>query len=620
MRVRDEMRSRSWLAAAAAVIVGWSTVAGAAPRDDVLVLVNGRHEGSAAVAERYRQRHGIPEAQVLTLQVERTDQVSRETYVRDIEQPVARWFHRHAAHDRIAYIVIGPGFPLRVAGTVGRSGTVASVDSELAVLYRTMAGGVAGPVGPVQNPYFIEAQAEGRDGWPAFDRARLDTYLVGRLDGFTTDDALGLVARCEAADAARGSGAIGRFVLDDRAPLDVREHRWFATAAERLADAVGADRVVFDRTLSTVQHETDVMGYYSWGAADPGNRVRPIPLTFRPGALVASLSSTDARTLAEPPAEWRPGSWQQRDTYFRGSPEWLAGDLIRAGASGVVANVADPYGDGAVRPDVMFPAYVSGRTLGEAVWMATPSLSWQTVLFGDPLCQPFGTPSVPASTFTTHQPSNLTQPFFDRLVDQAAMKELGTPREAVAAMVSARALLEQQQRDAAIAVLDGLAASHPSYVPGLVLLGQTLEAAGQQERAVEAYRAVLAQAPNDLVALNNLAYILVETPDGTAEALALARRAFDVSRGAPVVADTYGWVLLRSGDVAQATRVLRDAVARQPRMAELRIHLARALLASGEVAEARTQWEEAVKLSADAPGHQHAGPLVETFAVKPSDP
>ncbi len=618
MRVRDEMRSRSWLAAAVAVIVGWSTAAGAAPRADVLVLVNARYEGSAAVAERYRQRHGIPEAHVLTLEVEQADQIPRDAFVRQIEQPVSRWFHRNTAHDRITYIVIGPGFPLRVVGTVGRTGTVASVDSELAVLYRTMTGGVSGPVGPAANPYFT--QTPGDAGWPAFDRARLDTYLVGRLDGFTIDDALALVGRCEAAEAGRGTTEAGRFVLDDRAPLDVREHRWFATAADRLREALGADRVVFDRTLSTVQHETDVMGYYSWGAADPGNRVRPVPLTFRPGALVGSLSSTDARTLTEPPADWRPGSWQTRQTYYRGSPEWLAGDFIRAGASGVVANVADPYGDGAVRPDVMFPAYVSGRTLGEAVWLAAPSLSWQTVLFGDPLCQPFGTPSAPEATFTAHQPSNLTQPFFDRLVEQAAVRELGTQRDVVASMVSARALLEQERREAAIGVLDTLAASHPSYVPGLVLRAQTLEAADQTPRAIDAYREVLTQAPDNLVALNNLAYLLVEAPEGGAEALTLARQAYEVSRGAPVVADTYGWVLLRTGDVAQATRVLRDAVARQPRMADLRIHLARALLASGDLAGARTQWEQAVSLSADARDHRHAGPLVDTFAVKPSDP
>ena len=46
------------------------------------------YEGSAAVAERYRQRHGIPEAHVLTLEVEQADQIPRDAFVRQIEQPV----------------------------------------------------------------------------------------------------------------------------------------------------------------------------------------------------------------------------------------------------------------------------------------------------------------------------------------------------------------------------------------------------------------------------------------------------------------------------------------------------------------------------------------------------
>ena len=36
--------------------------------------------------------------------------------------------------------------------------------------------------------------------------------------------------------------------------------------------------------------EADVMGYYSWGAADPGNRARPLPLTFRPGYQLTVLT------------------------------------------------------------------------------------------------------------------------------------------------------------------------------------------------------------------------------------------------------------------------------------------------------------------------------------------
>lgn len=603
------IRASLVLAGACALVV--ASPAAAAPRHDVLVLVNGRHEGSAAVAERYRSRYDLPASHILTLEVTPGDQLSRTEYAAAIERPVSQWFHREAAHDRITYIVLAPGFPTRVGGTVGRTGTVASVDSELALLYRVMVGGVAGPVGPVRNPYFTESPPEG--GWPAFSRATLDTYLVGRLDGFSLDDAQALVDRCATATAG------GTFVLDDRAPLDVREHRWFTTAAARLSEMLGAAQVVFDRTLSTVEGERDVMGHYSWGAADPGNRLRRLPLTFRPGAVVASLSSSDGRTFTAPPDDWRPNSWQVRGSYYRGSPEWLAGDFVRQGATGVVANVADPYGDGAVRPDVLFPAYAAGRTLGEAVWLATPSLSWQSMLVGDPLCRPFGDTAAPAPepTFAIDERSTLTRPFYDRLVAVAEANEPAVPRAAVELGVAARALVERGRETEADRVLDTLVAAHPDYLPGLLMRAQRIDASGNRAGAIAAYRAVVAQQAGDVVALNNLAYLLVEEPSGREEALQLARQAYQASRGAAMVADTFGWVLFRSGDTAQAMRVLRDAVAAAPTSAVLQIHLARVLLAGGDLPGARTHWERALALDREASSHEHAGPLVETFAARP---
>lgn len=582
----------------------------AASRRDVLLIVNGAHPPSAVVAERYRALHGVPDDQVVTLQVEVADQISRDDYIRKIEQPVAAWIEQAAAHDRITYLVLMPGFPTRVLGTVGRTGTVASVDSELALLYRALTGTRPGPVGPIRNPYFTESPVDGQ--WPAFDRSRLDIYLVARLDGFTVDDVLALVGRCA------GASPGGRFVLDDRAPLDVREHRWFAAAAQRLTEAVGADRVLFDRTLSTVQHEADVIGFYSWGTADPGHRQRQVPLTFRPGAIAASLSSTDGRTFAAPPEGWRPGSWQSRTTYYKGSPEWLAADLVRSGLTGVAANVADPYADGAVRPDVLFPAYVAGRTLGEAMYLATPSLSWQTVIVGDPLCRPFGTATEVAPEWTSHELSGLTQPFFDRLLANTVSNGEGQPKDAVEALISARLREARGQRDRALAILSDLIAAHPRFVPGLEMRAQALHAAGEHDAAIEAYRAALAVAPESVLALNNLAYLLVEAPDGVhPEALAHARRAYEVSKGAGMVADTYGWVLFRTGDTGQAERVLRDAVGRQPTAAELRLHLARVLLAQGQLPAAKEQWERALTLDAAVRDHAHAGPLVETFSARP---
>ena len=38
------------------------------------------------------------------------------------------------------------------------------------------------------------------------------------------------------------------------------------------------------------------------------------------------------------------------------------------------------------RPDLLLPAYYSGRNLAESYYLAMRSLSWQNIVLGDPLC------------------------------------------------------------------------------------------------------------------------------------------------------------------------------------------------------------------------------------------
>jgi len=44
---------------------------------------------------------------------------------------------------------------------------------------------------------------------------------------------------------------------------------------------------------------------------------------------------------------------------------------------------------GAVRPEILFPAYLAGFNLVEAVYLAIPTLSWQTVGCWRSVVRPF---------------------------------------------------------------------------------------------------------------------------------------------------------------------------------------------------------------------------------------
>lgn len=110
--------------------------------------------------------------------------------------------------------------------------------------------------------------------------------------------------------------------------------------------------------------------------------------------------------------------------------------------------------------------------------------------------------------------------------------------------------------------------------------------------AIKRYREVLEKRPENLLALNNLAWALHEQNDPSA--LAYAERAYAKAPAAGDVLDTYGWILLNSGNTPRALDVLAKAVAASPKSAEVRLHYAKALVKSGDKVSAKRELESVV--------------------------
>jgi uncharacterized protein (TIGR03790 family) len=202
-------------------------------------------------------------------------------------------------------------------------------------------------------------------------------YLVTRLAAYSVEDVKAMI------DRSLSARNRGRVVLDLSADDDAPGNNWLRDAAIRLP----ADRIVFDASHAVVEAVRDVIGYASWGSNDSRRRSRAPGFGWLPGAIATAYVSTDGRTFQRPPGTWKLGSWRDRSSFFGGSPQSLAADLLHEGATAASGHVYEPYLRYTPRPDILFPAYLAGRNLAESFYLSIPALSWQNIVIGDPLCK-----------------------------------------------------------------------------------------------------------------------------------------------------------------------------------------------------------------------------------------
>jgi uncharacterized protein (TIGR03790 family) len=557
--------------------------------ENVAVVVNDASDASRRIAEHYIKARAIPPANVFRIRTLTGDTIERAEYARTIEGPLGLAIRRAGLQDRIQYIVLTKGIPLRIAGTSGANGTVASVDSELTLLYRRLVG-VGGRVeGRIDNPYYLGtapiAQAK------PFSHREHDIYLVTRLDAFSVEQTLALI------DRAQMPVREGRIMLDQRG-TGSNGDQWMAQAAGRLKEAGHGERVLL-ATSPKAALNAPVLGYYSWGAADPENQVRKTGMNFVPGAIAANFASFDARTFQQPPDAWRPTGAADKSQWFEGAADALIGDLIGEGVTGIAGQVDEAYPFGAVRPDILFPAYISGFNLVEAFYLAIPALSWQTVVIGDPLCAPFGRKPLLRDELEEPVDESTGYPglFGKRRAVFVKAANPDVPVAGVPALMRAQALQERAADAPGIRqALTEVLAVAPRAVGPLVTLAQLDERAGDHDSAIDRYRIVIEVQPNHALALNNLAYALAVKRNAPAEALAFADRAVRLSPGSGVMLDTFAWIQHLLGNNELAAKLLNQAVRLEPAHPEIRVHAAVVYMAIGNKTGAATELKQALAL------------------------
>lgn len=117
-------------------------------------------------------------------------------------------------------------------------------------------------------------------------------------------------------------------------------------------------------------------------------------------------------------------------------------------------------------------------------------------------------------------------------------------------------------------------------------------AAKQYKSAIATLESILKRTPNNVIALNNLAWAYQQDKDP--RALATAEAALKQAPEAPSVMDTVGWILVEQGNLKRGVTLLEQASSRAPDSNDIRYHFAFGLHKAGDKARARKEIEAAL--------------------------
>mgnify|MGYP003625881655 CR=1 FL=1 len=151
----------------------------------------------------------------------------------------------------------------------------------------------------------------------------------------------------------------------------------------------------------------------------------------------------------------------------------------------------------------------------------------------------------------------------------------------------AAALIRKGAAGEAIEALKRQLAQAPDDLPVRTQLGTLYEMAGKQQLAADEYLRVIERQPDSLVALNNLAGLLMEK--APQQAVEYAEKAHQIAPEREDISDTLGWIYLHTGQAKKGLELLQKANRKNPNDLIIRYHLAVALKNNGRESDARFQ-------------------------------
>jgi uncharacterized protein (TIGR03790 family) len=387
--------------------------------EEVAVIVNTESEDSLRIGELYARLRNVPLRNLIRISVPVSEGISRTDYEELIAGPVRKAIARLYNEGEIRCILTTYGVPLRVnsskpliypehkinsyqkminekkkersilkerrkkreaadkelnskikdlgseitdlnikLGRLKGHDTAAALDSELTLLF------VPGHqlTGWLPNPEYIINRGRNRNYISRI-------FMVSRLDAPTPELAEGLV---RTAIEVEQTGLSGKVYLDARGKTGKDAYGLFDEDIRRTARilAKGRMQVVLDNNSRLFRRgeARSAALYCGWYS----HKKYVDAFQWSKGAVGYHVASSEAVSLHDPKRKY-----------------WVK-SMIEKGVIASIGPVREPYLTAFPPPSIFFPLLMSGKyTLVEVFAMTNPFLSWQMILVGDPLYNPF---------------------------------------------------------------------------------------------------------------------------------------------------------------------------------------------------------------------------------------
>lgn len=174
-----------------------------------------------------------------------------------------------------------------------------------------------------------------------------------------------------------------------------------------------------------------------------------------------------------------------------------------------------------------------------------------------------------------------------------------------------RVLMQLEKSTQAVTPLEEWLDEQPADVSSRLVLAMAYQQMGDAGKGIEHYLKVADYQPNNVVALNNLAWLYQE--EGSSKALTYAEKLYELSENRPEVMDTVGWVFVQNGRVNRGLELLQDAKVHAPHIPEIGYHYVLALDKAGRASEAHKELERFLRDNPDFENRDDAQKLLQRF-------